>query len=737
MTTDGGPWSPGPDGQGAGGAVWPWAEREHAPRPGAVPLGPLDANDILRGVFFTLRRYLWALYCPLFVVVLGSAGVLSGCGVVAWKLITSSLPARGESMSAGRILDLCLAGSVFVVPALACAAVDSAVTAAVSITVLGHRAVLGNQPLTAREAWVDARPHVRRTLSTQMLSVLIVLGVFLCFGLPAAVLGAALNSSTAALVGLLALIPGAVVAIHVGGRLYYAVPVTVLEGLPPKAAMRRSWRLDRGVWWRTLGVALIPGLVGRAATEVITGGGGTVAARNLPAGVVASMQRGQSPHLSAAVLVIPVTIILIAVIVAAILRAPLGPLTQGLQYIDQCIRRERLGEALGVASAAVAAGGGVSSVAFPVPPFPPIKPPFKSPFKSRRKRGAGRVEDEQPLRGKQDPAKGRRMICIGWTLRIVGTCVGLTGYVALRGGQESGSHGATDLTAAGTWLIKAAGLVAMVIGVQVFSHGLLLIARGKRHTVKIIGSFAKLLYARYVLYLRSFSEDKQMAALQTEFPWGDAGPAVYFLPGLTQEESLVRRFGGIGQVVAVGQPEEDLPLPGAARGYLPRDDWHGVVSGLIRSAHVVAMSAGTGPGTIWEYTEAVRVLNLQRLVLLIYCDPATYDEFRVTVRTAYAERRAAEGGQWPGLPDLPDFPPLSRPRPTSRWKILLVYGGKKNANWDFPLKGIVVFDEEKKPSFIRFDPTAVRRRGAWIPSRMVKRQFEPVLSELSALPHVQ
>ncbi|WP_194891411.1 hypothetical protein [Catenulispora pinisilvae] len=691
-----------------------------------MPLRALDANDILKGVFVTLRRYFWALYCPLFVVVLGSMAVLSGCGFVAWKLITSLLPGHGESMSAGRLIDICLAASVFVVPALACVAIGSAVTAAVSITVLGHRAVLGNQPLTAREAWADARPHVRRTLNTQILSVLIVFGVFFCFALPAVVLGAALDSSTAVAFGLLLLIPGAGVALYVGGRLFYAAPVTVLEGMPPKAAMRRSWHLDRGVWWRTLGIAMLPGLVGRAATEVITGGAGNVAARDLPAGFVASMQGGQAPHLSVAVLAIPVTIILIAAVVAAILRAPLAPLSQGLLYIDRCIRTERLGETL-----EAAAGSEVSSAAFPVPPFPPIRPPFK-PW---RRRGTGSGDGGQPFRGKQDPVKGRWMIGVGWTLRIVGTCVGVTGYELLRQGYENGADGAVDFTAAGTWLIKAAGFPIMMIGIWVFSQGLMLIARGKRHTVKIIGSFAKLIYARYVLYLRSFSEDKVMSVPRSVFPW-NTGEAMFFTPWLTQEESLVRRFAGIGQVVAVGQPEEDLPLPGAARGYLPRDGWQGVVSGLIRSAHVVAMSAGTGPGTLWEYTEAVRVLDLRRLVLLVYCGPAGYDAFRAAVSAEYAERRAAEGGGWPALPNLPDFPPLSRPRPTSRWKIML-RGGKDNSNWDFPLKGIVVFDGEKTPAFIRFDPTAAHSRRAWYPLRMVKRQFEPVLSELSALPHAQ
>jgi hypothetical protein len=66
-----------------------------------------------------------------------------------------------------------------------------------------------------------------------------------------------------------------------------------------------------------------------------------------------------------------------------------------------------------------------------------------------------------------------------------------------------------------------------------------------------------------------------------------------------------------------------------------------------------------------------------------------------------------------------------------------MHGGKKRANWDFPLKGIVVFDEERQSTFIRFDPTAVRLSAPWNLSRMVKRQLTPVLSELAALPRSQ
>ena len=61
-------------------------------------------------------------------------------------------------------------------------------------------------------------------------------------------------------------------------------------------------------------------------------------------------------------------------------------------------------------------------------------------------------------------------------------------------------------------------------------------------------------------------------------------------------------------------PGEPLPLPGAARAYLPIDDWRDTVSGLIAGAHVVMLSAGPGPGTVWEFIEALRLLPPERYI---------------------------------------------------------------------------------------------------------------------------
>lgn len=703
--------------------TWPPGALDRA----VVPLRPLDANDMVKGVFATVRRYFWPLYLPLLTVTLGCVVVLGCCVWASWGLITF-LHLYGGRMTTTRWIGLVLAGAVAVVPAVLCSVLAYAVTTAVSVTVLGHHAVFDSR-LTVRQAWVEARLHVWRTLRTQLLEVGIVLGILVLSMVPGVVLGIVLHSPAAAASGLLLIFPGFAAMMFVGGRLLYAAPVTVLEGMAPAAALRRSWGLNRGAWWRTFGIALLPGMVGRAATQLITGGGSFIAARYLPPDLLYGSST-RPVHVPLGSLVLPLAIVLLAALVASIVRAPLMPLTMGLLYLDRCFRKENLEATLSAAAHGHVRYG--PSILFPglfPPGFRPT-PPHRRPTKPA---------DAYPLHGEQKPNKGRAMITAGWTMRVVGTGVGATGQVLLQRGVDS----AANLLSWLDLLFRAAGIVGMTIGTWVFLYGRLLIKRGKRHTARIIGSFTELVYTRYVLYLRPFAQDEAMFKMPLKLiGGGNSGTAIFLLSGLTQEEYLVRRFRGIGRVVAIGDPHEDLPLPGATRGYLPLEDWQGPVGGLIRGAHVVALAAGQGTGTVWEFTEAAHVMDLRRLILLVYCDEEEYTAFRDLVAVEYARRFPAVE-QWRSLPELPAFKRKTSYGEFSRRKVLWL-GGRKRVKaleeWDFPLKGVVVFDENRVGEFRRFDPGAVPltslKRG-WSLSRMIKRQLNPVLAELAELPRNQ
>lgn len=71
----------------------------------------------------------------------------------------------------------------------------------------------------------------------------------------------------ACLVGLVGLIVGAIV---VGIRLTFGVQALIDEDLRPVAALRRSWRLTAGAFWRTLGITLVIQLLGEVVFLLVS-----------------------------------------------------------------------------------------------------------------------------------------------------------------------------------------------------------------------------------------------------------------------------------------------------------------------------------------------------------------------------------------------------------------------------------------------------------------------------------
>ncbi|MEU8029197.1 hypothetical protein AB0C13_11240 [Streptomyces sp. NPDC049099] len=317
----------------------------------------------------------------------------------------------------------------------------------------------------------------------------------------------------------------------------------------------------------------------------------------------------------------------------------------------------------------------------------------------------------------------------------MGAAAGLLGFTAFR--RSLGSDQWASIPHVRWWLRLLGTVTAVFAGVVAFMTGRLAVVRGKQHLTDVVDSLERLPGTHYLLYLRPFSNDEVMSALPDDIQGGGANlQALFFISGLTHEESLVRRFRRFGRIIAIGRPGEELPLPGAARGYLPLHDWQSTVSRLIAGAHAVLLSAGPGPGTVWEFTEAVRLVPPTRLFLLAYCDAPTYDRFREAVAEEYERRSHAEPGApgtglWPPLPDLPDYPPPARPeRP--RWEVFL-NGGRKRLRWDFTLKGLIVFGPGWEARFVRFDPTTLRLPSTWSLSRLVKRELQPVVDQLTAL----
>ncbi|MEU6381550.1 hypothetical protein [Streptomyces sp. NPDC046909] len=327
----------------------------------------------------------------------------------------------------------------------------------------------------------------------------------------------------------------------------------------------------------------------------------------------------------------------------------------------------------------------------------------------------GRRPDPPSPRAAQDRGRGRRLIVVGWVLRVGGAVLGvgsiLMFQIVLRGIIAPSDPVLKLLSLLGCVLALFAGWAALGLA-HVRQRG------GRQHTAEIIDSGTAAARSGHVLYLRPFDLDEVMSAMPYDLSGGGAGAHnILHFSGRTQEEDLVERFRRCGPVIAIGRPGDELPKAGAQRMYVADSEWQQTVSGLIDRARVVALSVGPGQGTMWEFVQCLRTLPPERLVLLIYCERKAYDDFR---------RASAD------LCALPDFPPFARPhRP--RWEVLM-NSGRKRLLWDFTLKGLIVFGPDWQPRFVRFDPTPLRIPTVRSVRKLLKRGFEPVLDRLEKLP---
>ena len=103
----------------------------------------------------------------------------------------------------------------------------------------------------------------------------------------------------------------------------------------------------------------------------------------------------------------------------------------------------------------------------------------------------------------------------------------------------------------------------------------------------------------------------------------------------TSEEVLARFFSRIGPVIAIGQPGELLPTPGAARMYLPDDQWQTAVEEELLNAQIVLVQPGVTDGVQWEL-EQIRQKCEPCRVLLCLVDywkrPDDYENLILLIR---------------------------------------------------------------------------------------------------------
>ncbi|MDT0572199.1 hypothetical protein RM704_32900 [Streptomyces sp. DSM 3412] len=263
------------------------------------------------------------------------------------------------------------------------------------------------------------------------------------------------------------------------------------------------------------------------------------------------------------------------------------------------------------------------------------------------------------------------------------------------------------------------GALSLVVGLRMRRHG-------RRHHVRVVRTMEEARREPYVLYLRPFAEDATGTLMRHAFSrWMGVGGSLVSGSSLTLEEGVCRTFSAFGRPLAVGEPDEALPLAGSRRLYLPLHDWQPTVTSLITDARLVLLVAGTSQGTLWELTEVMRLRRPESVLVLIYGDRETddvrqeYDDFREAAECELAARaeelRQVHGPDWqpPRFPPLPGFHDPDRLR------------------WTTLLRAVIRFRSDWTPEIVLLDPSAV---DAWTHEgrvrKMTRTQLLPLLTRL-------
>jgi hypothetical protein len=180
--------------------------------------------------------------------------------------------AASDAVSAADLAPLATGmGGVLVstfVKALATTVLSALLVTAVSEAVLGRRMPPGM-------LWQRVRHRIWGVVGLSLLASLlpvlaVVVLVALAVGLGLGLFAAGAPTAAAVGVGLLVGVPAVTVtAAYLWVKLALAAPALLLENVGPTGALRRSWELVRGSWWRLFGILLLTGLLVGAVGGVL------------------------------------------------------------------------------------------------------------------------------------------------------------------------------------------------------------------------------------------------------------------------------------------------------------------------------------------------------------------------------------------------------------------------------------------------------------------------------------
>lgn len=308
------------------------------PKPGLIPLRPLTLGTMLGAAFQVLRRN----PRPMFgfsLLLMGGVSILAlvVVGVVSFFAITRAMTATEadqDAITAGSIAAIALSALVPVVLSLCASALLQGIVALeVARGTVGEKLTLKGLLRAARGrigALIGWTLLVTAAVVVALVVVGVLIGLIIAFGGQAGLV-------IGVLLGVAVGLGSAVLGFWLGTRLCLVPSVLMLERLPLRAALARSWSLTTGYFWKTLGIQLLVSVIVQVVGSIIT----TPVSLLFGFGTALINPNGDETGFIVAAAVLYLVTILIAVVFSAI-AAVVQAATTALIYIDIRMRKEGL-----------------------------------------------------------------------------------------------------------------------------------------------------------------------------------------------------------------------------------------------------------------------------------------------------------------------------------------------------------------------------------------------------------
>lgn len=308
------------------------------PKPGLIPLRPMTLGTLLGAAFQVLRRnprptfgFSLLVTGAIYLVAFGVVGLVS---FFAISRTLNATQADADALAAGSVAMILLSALI----PMALGIVGTAILQGV-ISLEVARGTVGER-LRLPGLWAAARGRIGALIGWSLLITGVVVGALVLVAVVIALivaLGGTAGIVIGVLLGLLAGGAAAVLFAWLSTKLALVPSALMLERLPLRGAIARSWSLTRGYFWKTFGIQLLVAVIVQTVAGVISAPLQLI----LSLGSFLVNPNGDNTGLVVAGIVVYVLTIVLTIVFGAI-SAVVMSATPALIYIDIRMRKEGL-----------------------------------------------------------------------------------------------------------------------------------------------------------------------------------------------------------------------------------------------------------------------------------------------------------------------------------------------------------------------------------------------------------